>query len=91
MSATGIRQRIATLTIELAYPDGQTVRLDGTDLLADAAITLPDYPAIDAQDIYPLAIMPRPATHFTLDVTLDLKSHLTMRHSPAASAETPAP
>lgn len=82
MSRDGVRQRVARLTAHLEYPDGTWLDIDGTDLMAAAEVTLPDCPAIDAQDIAPYAILPAKARHFTLDVTLDLRGRLTLSVPP---------
>jgi hypothetical protein len=87
MSRDGVRQRVARLTARLEYPDGTCLDIDGTDLLATAEVTMPDYPAVDAQDIAPFAILPAKARHFTLDVTLDLRGRLTLLTLPPPEPE----
>jgi hypothetical protein len=82
VSRDGVRGRLAKLTAHLEYSDGTWLDIDGTDLLADVEITLPDYPAIDAQDIAPYALLPAKARRFTLDVTLDLRGRLTLSVPP---------
>jgi len=80
-------QRVARLTAHLEYPDGTYLDIDGTDLLATAEITLPDYPVMGLPYIAPYAILPAEARHFTLDVTLDLRGRLTLSIPPPEPAE----
>jgi hypothetical protein len=80
------RQRVAKLTMTVEYADGQSVRIDGENLLADAVFDLgADYGdvALDAQDA-PVSILPVRSRRLKVDITLDLHGKLTVSDGSAA-------
>ena len=73
------------MTLRLDYPDGESAVFDGHDLLADVVFTAPNLPVLDAQDAAPYAIASNGVGKVVIEITLDLRGHLTLETHPAGS------